>query len=132
MTGVLSGAIISILFGALIYTTSAMTRAQSDCEAATRKWRKERDDNARLRFRAMVLEIYLKRQGRSTPFSSKYSGWRTVLGLSENAKLTKESISAAYKEQAKKAHPDAGGSTAAMAALNLSKAEALKELARAS
>lgn len=50
--------------------------------------------------------------------------WNEVLGVAEHA--TREQIDAAYREQAKKAHPDAGGSTEAMAALNKARTDALR------
>lgn len=49
--------------------------------------------------------------------------WTEVLGIAPNA--SKDAIEAAYRERAKKAHPDAGGSTDAMAELNRAKQEAL-------
>lgn len=55
--------------------------------------------------------------------------WREVLGLSEHP--TKEQVMTAYREKAKKAHPDVGGvgSDAAMAELNVARDKALKEIA---
>lgn len=53
----------------------------------------------------------------------KQSAWQ-VLGVQQNA--TAAEIEAAYREKAKKAHPDAGGSNAAMVALNRARAEALR------
>jgi DnaJ domain len=49
--------------------------------------------------------------------------WTEVLQLSANA--TKEQIEAAYRQAAKKAHPDSGGSSEAMQELNDAKREAL-------
>jgi hypothetical protein len=48
--------------------------------------------------------------------------WREVLGLS--GQVTAAQIDAAYRERAATAHPDKGGSTEAMAALNRARAEA--------
>lgn len=50
--------------------------------------------------------------------------WAEILGVAEDA--TREQIEAAYRERAKRAHPDAGGSHEAMAALNAARAAALK------
>jgi hypothetical protein len=50
-------------------------------------------------------------------------GWREVLGITWNS-VTAADIDAAYRAKAAKAHPDAGGSTDAMAALNRARAEA--------
>jgi len=58
----------------------------------------------------------------------KRRAWREVLGFATGATVDKPSIEAFYREKAKKAHPDAGGSTAAMAELNQAKEQALKEI----
>lgn len=49
-----------------------------------------------------------------------------VLGIPPRS--TKEQIEAAYRGKARTAHPDTGGSTAAMAALNAARDAALKEI----
>ncbi|EUB97229.1 heat shock protein DnaJ domain protein [Rhizobium sp. CF080] len=55
--------------------------------------------------------------------------WREVLGLEgSNGVPSADAIEQAYKELARKAHPDAGGSAEAMAELNVARDEALKEL----
>lgn len=54
-------------------------------------------------------------------------GWRDVLGL--RGSVTIQQIDAAYRERAAKAHPDAGGTTDEMAALNRARAEAKAALA---
>lgn len=53
--------------------------------------------------------------------------WWEILGIATNA--SRDQIERAYREKAKAAHPDAGGSTAAMAELNEAKQEALREYA---
>jgi hypothetical protein len=53
--------------------------------------------------------------------------WREVLGL--NGPVTSRDIDAAYRERAAKAHPDTGGSTEAMAALNRARTEAKAAIA---
>lgn len=57
------------------------------------------------------------------PGSKARRAWTDVLGIPPHA--SKEQIDYAYRERAKKAHPDAGGSTEAMAELNQAKQEAL-------
>lgn len=52
--------------------------------------------------------------------------WRTVLGLGPRPTL--DEVQAAYREKAKAAHPDAGGSTAAMSELNAARDAAIKEI----
>jgi hypothetical protein len=58
------------------------------------------------------------------PKGAKY--WREVLGIEGPA--TREKIDAAYRERAKAAHPDRGGSTDMMSELNLAKRTALAAL----
>lgn len=53
--------------------------------------------------------------------------WSDVLGVARTA--TADQISDAYRDRARKAHPDAGGSTAAMAELNAARDAALGERA---
>ncbi|MEO0943237.1 MAG: J domain-containing protein [Pseudomonadota bacterium] len=53
--------------------------------------------------------------------------WSDVLGVSRGA--TAADIERAYRSKAKKAHPDTGGSEAAMTELNNAKTAALRELA---
>lgn len=55
------------------------------------------------------------------------SHWTSILGLKPSA--SEEQINAAFRERARTAHPDAGGSTAAMAALNAAREAAIKERA---
>lgn len=50
--------------------------------------------------------------------------WFSVLGVTSSA--TKEEIERAYRERAKKAHPDAGGSNEEMAALTKARDEGLR------
>lgn len=50
--------------------------------------------------------------------------WWEVLGVDESA--SEDAIRAAYSAKAKQAHPEAGGSDAAMAALNVARDEALR------
>lgn len=52
--------------------------------------------------------------------------WRDVLGFHGAQLPNKGAIDAAWRDKAKKAHPDAGGSDAAMSELNAARDEALK------
>lgn len=52
--------------------------------------------------------------------------WAGALGVSKQA--TPEQITTAYRDKARTAHPDVGGSSAAMAELNSARDAALKEL----
>lgn len=58
-------------------------------------------------------------------------GWREVLGFDSRQNPSKTSILEAYRGAARRAHPDAGGSDAVMAALNAARDEALKEIGAA-
>lgn len=60
------------------------------------------------------------------PAPARAKGWRDVLGLS--GAVTVEDVDRAYRERAAKVHPDAGGTTEAMAALNQARAEAKASL----
>jgi hypothetical protein len=53
--------------------------------------------------------------------------WREVLGVS-GPTISKEAVETAFKERARSAHPDAGGSTTAMAELNEARQNALREV----
>ncbi len=57
------------------------------------------------------------------------SHWTEILGLPPTASA--EAVGAAYRELAKAAHPDSGGSPAAMARLNAAKAQAIKQIGAA-
>lgn len=61
--------------------------------------------------------------------ASRKRTWRDVLGIELPGYAIKaETVEAAFRNMAKKAHPDAGGSHAAMSELNAARAEALKEI----
>lgn len=53
--------------------------------------------------------------------------WADVLGLTAG-QADADAINAAYRDKARAAHPDAGGSTAAMAELNAARDAALREI----
>ena len=55
--------------------------------------------------------------------------WWTVLGVGESA--SRSDVEAAYRRKARERHPDAGGSDALMAELNLARDEALRATERA-
>lgn len=54
--------------------------------------------------------------------------WREVLGFHEIQMPSKSAVDSAWRDKAKKAHPDAGGSDAEMAEVNQARADALKEI----
>lgn len=54
--------------------------------------------------------------------------WREVLGIAEGASVNKAVIDSFYRDAARKAHPDAGGSNEAMALVNAAKADAIREI----
>lgn len=60
------------------------------------------------------------------PPAADHVPWWTTLGVAADAGL--DAIEAAYRTKAKQAHPDAGGSTEAMAQLNAAIAEARQGL----
>lgn len=61
------------------------------------------------------------------PAPADAKGWREVLGLT--GPVTTRQIDEAYRAKAAKAHPDTGGSTEAMAALNRARQEAKATIA---
>lgn len=63
-----------------------------------------------------------------TALPAKGETWRTTLGFSPEAAITADAIRQAFREQARSAHPDAGGSHEAMAALNAAMTEGLLEI----
>lgn len=54
--------------------------------------------------------------------------WRDILRLASGAPVNTAAIESAYRERAKAAHPDAGGSAEAMVELNNARETALREL----
>ena len=54
--------------------------------------------------------------------------WSTILGLTPSRSYSKADVDGAYRQLAKKAHPDHGGSDTAMADLNRARDAALKEI----
>lgn len=61
------------------------------------------------------------------PAPAAARSWREVLGFHTTQQPGKSAIDNAWRELARKAHPDAGGSDTAMAELNQARANALKE-----
>lgn len=59
---------------------------------------------------------------------AKGSTWRTTLGFKADANVNADAINAAFRERARTAHPDVGGSHDAMASLTAAKTEGLAEL----
>ncbi|HLP70425.1 MAG TPA: J domain-containing protein [Rhizobium sp.] len=64
------------------------------------------------------------------PSAQHKRSWREILGFHGTQLPTKAVIDGAWKEKARKAHPDAGGSDEEMAELNRARAEAMKEIGR--
>lgn len=62
------------------------------------------------------------------PGAARKRPWRDVMGIVSNATPSREVLDEIYRMQARKAHPDKGGSDAAMADLNRARDEALKEI----
>jgi hypothetical protein len=60
------------------------------------------------------------------PAPDGHRHWSGVLALPRNA--SRDAIEAAYRDKSKRAHPDAGGSTAAMTELTAARDAALKEI----
>lgn len=56
------------------------------------------------------------------------NSWESVLGFAPGQRPTEDQIATAYREKAKSAHPDTGGSENAMSALNCARDTARKEL----
>jgi hypothetical protein len=54
--------------------------------------------------------------------------WRQVLGVGPTEPVSTTVVNAYYRDAARRAHPDMGGSTAAMAEVNAARAEALAEI----
>lgn len=63
------------------------------------------------------------------PGSKPARGWREVLGIPDGENPTRQTITEHYRVRARNAHPDAGGSEAAMAELNAARDQALREVA---
>lgn len=63
------------------------------------------------------------------PSSSAKKSWRETLGFPPNVTPTRDGIDTAYRTKAKRAHPDVGGSDAAMAELTAAREEALRAVA---
>src|SRR5215472_1084724 len=68
-------------------------------------------------------------QGLSFLPAPKGKHWRDILGIGPDAQITKEAIEVAFKARLKEnAHPDTGGDTEAMSALNIARKTALAEI----
>ncbi len=82
----------------------------------------------------------LERHGGGTMMERAFSGfaalaapgakkhWREIIGFSANAVVTRDDAETKYRERAKRAHPDMGGSIEAMAELNAAITAARAEL----
>ena len=88
------------------------------------------------KYEALKLELKFKDdlfrtlQHQPKPVKGKIpKTWRAALGFPTGYIPTKDEVNSAYRKMAKVAHPDMGGSVAAMIALNLAKDTAM-EVAR--
>jgi len=63
---------------------------------------------------------------KALPAPSSHRHWSEVLGLPRSARV--DQVKAKAKELAKKAHPDAGGTTEAMAEINAARDQAIKDI----
>ena len=66
------------------------------------------------------------------PGQQSKRSWRQVLGVGHDGQVTAAGINAYYREAARKAHPDMGGSADAMAEVNAARDEAISALKDAS
>lgn len=64
------------------------------------------------------------------PAPGQSKSWRDVLGFPPGSPISEPLITDAYRRAAAKAHPDRGGSTAAMQEVNAARDAALKEIGR--
>lgn len=62
------------------------------------------------------------------PAPGSKRSWRDVLGFHDIQLPSKATVNAAWRDKARAAHPDAGGTQEAMAELNRARDEALKEI----
>lgn len=81
----------------------------------------ERHGGAEILDRAFTGFAALPAPGQST-------SWRDVLGFPPGSPISEPLITDAYRRAASKAHPDRGGSTAAMQEVNAARDAALKEI----
>lgn len=77
---------------------------------------------------ALVRATFKGFQALPPPTSAGRRSWREVLGFPPNADVGRNVIENAYREKAKKAHPDTGGSSEAMHELQRAREEALRSV----
>ena len=77
---------------------------------------------------ASLKEMFTGFAALPAPDQATKRTWRQVLGLAGAHMVDKAMIETAYRQLAKKSHPDHGGSDAAMAELNTAKVDALREI----
>jgi hypothetical protein len=117
--------------GVAVYFTYA---GGQKCFACDRWWTIE--ENLRAVWKSIEAIRGLERWGSKSFVDAAFTGfaalpapgaaraWWDVLGVSQHA--TVDQINAAYREKAKSAHSDAGGSDAAMSELNVARDQGLK------
>ncbi|WP_127144089.1 J domain-containing protein [Pelagibacterium montanilacus] len=77
---------------------------------------------------ALVRATFRGFQALPPPSADKAPHWTKVLGLAANEAVGPADIERAYRQLAKKRHPDHGGSDQAMAELNAARAAGLKAI----
>lgn len=107
------------------------------CFACDRWWTIE--ENLRAIFKSIEAIRGLERWGSKSFVDAAFTGfsalpapgqqakrsWRQVLGIDPRAQVDRSVVMAFYRTAARKAHPDMGGSTNAMAEVNAARDEAL-------
>ena len=81
-------------------------------EALEKSWKEKQKEEQRLQQeRANFWKNHQKHYTAPPPKPEPVFNWRTVLGISENEKLTEELIKKKYRKEAMKRHPDHGGTS---------------------
>lgn len=79
---------------------------------------------------ALVRATFQGFRALPAPAGESNRSWREILGFHDIQLPSKSAIDHAWREKARAAHPDAGGSNDAMAELNRARADALAELSK--
>lgn len=105
------------------------------------RWRSI-EENLRAIFKSIEAIRGLERWGSKSFVDAAFTGfaalpapgqqskrsWRQVLGIGTGELVDRHIIMAAYRDAARRAHPDKGGSSEAMSEVNAARAEALQEI----
>jgi hypothetical protein len=79
----------------------------------------------------MLERAFSAFQALPAPVGMRKRPWREVLGCHRDARLSRREVDHFYREAARKAHPDSGGSDEAMSEVNAARAEAHDEVGNA-